>query len=64
MKKVVIGLLAVFGALLLLSIVGVVFIGFMAALSKPGVPSNLVLEIDFEGGVIETTPDDPHCPSQ
>ena len=58
MKKFLIGLLALIGGLSILAMVGLVGIGLLSAMSRPGVPSRTILEIDFEGGVIEAVPDD------
>lgn len=58
MKKFLIGLLALTGALSILALIGLFTIGLLSVLARPGVPSRTVLEIDFEGGVIEAVPDD------
>jgi protease-4 len=47
MKRFFIGALAFIGALSVLFVVGVVGLLLLAAASKPGVPSNLVLELDL-----------------
>ncbi|WIG94057.1 signal peptide peptidase SppA [Myxococcus sp. SDU36] len=48
MKRFFIGALAFVGALSVLFVVGLVGLMLLASASKPGVPSNLVLELDLE----------------
>jgi protease-4 len=59
MKKLVVGILAIIGVLSLLMILGVGLIGLLAATSEPGVPRDVILQVDFEQGVIEAIPEDP-----
>jgi protease-4 len=59
MKKVVIGILALLGVFTILTVMGVAFLGFISVLGKPTVPSNTILEINFERGTIEAMPSDP-----
>jgi len=58
MKKVVIGILAIVGALALGSVMFAGCIGVLTMLGGKSLPSQMVLEIDFEQGVIESVPDD------
>lgn len=57
MKRFFIGALAFIGALSILFVVGVVGLLMLAASSKPGVPSNLVLELDLQEPLPEYTLD-------
>ncbi|RKG99507.1 signal peptide peptidase SppA [Corallococcus carmarthensis] len=57
MKRFFIGALAFIGALSILFVVGVVGLLMLAASSKPGVPSNLVLELDLQQPLPEYTLD-------
>ncbi|RKH89505.1 signal peptide peptidase SppA [Corallococcus sp. AB045] len=57
MKRFFIGALAFIGALSILFVVGVVGLLMLAASSKPGVPSNLVLELDLKEPLPEYTLD-------
>jgi protease-4 len=59
MKKLVVGILAVVGALSLLMFMAAGMFALLAALSEPGVESNTILQVDFEQGVIEAIPEDP-----
>jgi len=59
MKKLVVGILAIIGVLSLLMILVVGVFGLLAATSKPGVPRGVILQVDFEQGVIEAIPEDP-----
>jgi protease-4 len=59
MKKALIGLLALIGGLAILALFAVAFFGLVVGLGKPGVPADVVLQFDFEKGVIEEIPDDP-----
>ena len=58
MKKVVIGILAIVGALAVGTVMFVGCIGALSMLGGKSLPSQIVLEIDFEQGVIESVPDD------
>ncbi|ATB51547.1 signal peptide peptidase SppA [Corallococcus macrosporus] len=53
MKRFLIGALAFVGALSVLFVVGLVGLMLLASASKPGVPSNLVLELDLENPLPE-----------
>ena len=57
MKRFFIGALAFIGALSVLFVVGVVGLLMLASASKPGVPSNLVLELDLQQPLPEYTLD-------
>ncbi|WP_223640577.1 signal peptide peptidase SppA [Corallococcus sp. EGB] len=57
MKRFFIGALAFIGALSILFVVGVVGLLMLAAASKPGVPSNLILELDLQHPLPEYTLD-------
>ena len=59
MKKALIGLLALIGGLAILALLAIGFFGLVVGLGSPGVPSSVVLQFDFEKGVIEAMPDDP-----
>ncbi len=59
MKKVIVGILAAIGVLSILAFFAVVALMLISISSTPSVPSRVVLELDLEGGVIETIPDDP-----
>jgi protease-4 len=59
MKKVVIGILAVFGLFTILAVLGIGVLGMLSMLGRPGVPGSVILEVDFERATIETIPDDP-----
>ena len=59
MKKVVIGILAVFGLFTILAVLGIGVLGMLSMLGRPGVPGSVILEVDFERGTIEAMPDDP-----
>jgi len=59
MKKALIGLLALIGGLAILTLVAVAFLGLVIGLGQPGVPGDVVLQFDFEKGVVEALPDDP-----
>ena len=58
MKKLVVGFLAIIGVLSLLMIMVVGVFGLLAATSKPGVPRDVILQVDFEQGVIEAIPEE------
>jgi protease-4 len=59
MKRVLVVLLAVFGALCVLVALGAIGIGLIGKMSKGTVPSKTILEVDLEQGFPETVPDDP-----
>ena len=61
MKKVLVGVLAVIGALAILCVFMVAALAVLAALGGPStsVPGRVILEVDFEAGVIEAIPNDP-----
>ena len=48
MKKVVVGILAIVGLLSILAVMALAAISMISMFAKPGVPSNTILEIDFE----------------
>ena len=58
MKKVIIGVLAAIGVLAILALFAFTALLLLSLSSTPSVPSKVVLELDFENGVIETIPDD------
>jgi protease-4 len=58
-KKLIIGILAIFGLLSILAVLVVGVFGLAASLGRPGVPRATILEVDFQSGVIEVIPDDP-----
>jgi len=58
MKKVVIGILAIIGALAVGTVLFGACVGALSMLGGKSLPSQMVLEIDFEQGVIESIPDD------
>ncbi|MCE9668433.1 signal peptide peptidase SppA [Myxococcus stipitatus] len=53
MKRFLIGALAFVGAMSILSFLGLMALLVLAAMSRPGVPSNLVLELDLEHPLTE-----------
>lgn len=59
MKKLLVGFLAIVGGLSILAVMALAGLGLLSALAKPGVPSRVMLEVDFEHGLIEAIPDDP-----
>jgi len=62
MKKAIVAILAFIGTLAVLACcLGLAFLVAVLSLSGrvEGVPSNTVLELDFERGVVEALPDDP-----
>ncbi len=59
MKKVIVGILAAIGVLSILAFFAVVALMLISVSATPSVPNRVVLELDLEGGVIETIPDDP-----
>lgn len=58
MKKVIVAILALIGFFTILGALAVAGIGFLSVLSRERVPSRVILEIDFEQGVVESVPDD------
>lgn len=58
-KKVLIGILALFGVLSILGVIAIAGITVVALIARPGVPGQVVLEVNFEGGVVEAVPEDP-----
>lgn len=59
MKKMIVAILAIIGALALLAVLAVVGFWMIAALSRPGVPAKTVLELNLETPLVETMPSDP-----
>ncbi|MCI0485414.1 MAG: signal peptide peptidase SppA [Blastocatellia bacterium] len=59
MKKLVVRVLAVIGALTVLLAVFVFAFLLLSWMSTPGVPGKVVLEVDLETALIEDVPDDP-----
>ncbi len=59
MKKVVVALLALFGVFCLLAAICAVGLGLVAATATEAFPRRVLLEIDFERGVLEAVPEDP-----
>jgi len=58
MKKVIVGILAAIGVLAILAGFAVVALTLISVSSSAPVPSRVILELDFENGVLETIPDD------
>jgi protease-4 len=58
MKRFIVGALATIGALSILGFFGFIFLIVVASSSKPGVPSNLVLELDLTKPLAEQVPED------
>jgi protease-4 len=58
MKKIVVAILALVGCFAILGVIALTGIGILSAMSRDRVPSRMILEIDFEQGVIESVPDD------
>jgi protease-4 len=58
MKRFIVGALAVIGALSVLAVMGLFLLIMAAAASKPGVPGNLVLELDLKSPLPEQVPED------
>jgi protease-4 len=58
MKKVVVAILVLIGIFTVLGVLALIGLGFLSALGKERVPSRVILEVDFERGVIEAVPDD------
>ena len=59
MKKAIVAILAFLGFFALMGMFGLFGLVFLASLSRERMPSRVVLEMDFEQGVIEAVPDDP-----
>lgn len=59
MKKFLVGLLAVIGALTLIGGVVALFFVMVVSFSKGSVPAKTILEVDLETGLVEDIPDDP-----
>jgi len=59
MKKAVVAILAFIGLVAILGVVALFGFGLLSAVVQERLPSRLVLELDFEQGVIESVPDDP-----
>ncbi len=58
MKRFIVGALATIGALSILAFVGFILLLFIAAGSKPGVPGNVVLELDLDKPLPEQMAED------
>jgi protease-4 len=58
MKKFVVGILAIIGSLSILSLMFLACVGTLSMLGTESLPGRMVLEIDFEQGVIESIPAD------
>jgi protease-4 len=54
-----VGILAIIGLLSIIGVLVLAAISMVSVLAKPGVPSNTILEIDFEKPTIEAMPEDP-----
>ncbi len=59
MKKMILVILAIFGLLSIMAVAVIAVIGMFSYMAKPGVPSNTILEANFEKPTIEVIPDDP-----
>jgi protease-4 len=59
MKKAIVIILALVGLFALVAMAALAGVGLLAAFSTERVPRHIVLEVDFEQGVIESIPDDP-----
>jgi len=59
MKKAIVAILAFLGFFALMGMFGLFGLVFLASLSQERMPSRVVLEMDFEQGLIEAVPDDP-----
>jgi protease-4 len=59
MKKVILVILAIFGLLSIMAVAVIAVVGMFSYMAKPGVPSNTILEANFEKPTIEVIPDDP-----
>jgi protease-4 len=58
MRRVVVGIFALIGLAALLVVVAILGIGLVALLAGERLPARAILELDFERGVVESTPDD------
>ena len=59
MKKAIVIILALVGLFGLVAVAALAGLGLLAAFSTERVPGRIVLEVDFERGVIESIPDNP-----
>ena len=59
MKKAIVIILALVGLFALVAMAALAGVGLLAAFGTERVPTRIVLEVDFEQGVIESIPDDP-----
>lgn len=59
MKKVIVGVLAAFGVLAILALFAVAAVTLVSVSARQPVPGRVILELDFENGVIEAIPEDP-----
>ena len=59
MKKAIVIILALLGLLAVVAVAALAGLGLLAAFSTERVPTGIVLEVDFEQGVIESIPDNP-----
>jgi len=59
MKKAIVAILAFVGFFALMGMFGLFGLIFIASLSQERMPSRVVLEMDFEQGLVEAVPDDP-----
>ncbi len=59
MKRFVVGLLAIFGALAVLAVGVVGIVAVVSVLAKPSVPDHVLLELKLDGPVVEYLPADP-----
>jgi len=59
MKKLLVGFFALVGALVVLGLIVVAFVALAGSAMKPGVPKQVLLEVDLEREVVEYKPDDP-----
>lgn len=59
MKKLIIGILALLGAMAILAVLFLALLGLLFGLSTETVPGDVILEADFERPIIEAIPPDP-----
>ncbi len=59
MQKAIVIILALVGLFALVAMVALAGFGLLAVFGSERVPAQIVLEVDFEQGVIESIPDDP-----
>jgi len=59
MKKLAVVLLALFGLAAGLALVALIGLGLLTAAVAQSLPSRVILELDFDRGVLEALPDDP-----